>query len=82
MDNVLWPGITEQEVPWPNHTDFLDYELELGLVIGKAGRNLVHMYVYQEGAARDTGKPEDAKSAPASMRASVWRLSLPEHSGY
>jgi 2-keto-4-pentenoate hydratase/2-oxohepta-3-ene-1,7-dioic acid hydratase in catechol pathway len=31
----------EQEVPWPNYTDFLDYELELGLVIGKAGRNLV-----------------------------------------
>jgi 2-keto-4-pentenoate hydratase/2-oxohepta-3-ene-1,7-dioic acid hydratase in catechol pathway len=30
----------EQEVPWPNYTNFLDYELELGLVIGRTGRNL------------------------------------------
>src|SRR6266567_9221638 len=30
----------EQEVPWPNYTDHMDYELEFGLVIGKSGRNL------------------------------------------
>jgi 2-keto-4-pentenoate hydratase/2-oxohepta-3-ene-1,7-dioic acid hydratase in catechol pathway len=30
----------EQEVTWPNYTDHMDYELELGLVIGKSGRNL------------------------------------------
>jgi 2-keto-4-pentenoate hydratase/2-oxohepta-3-ene-1,7-dioic acid hydratase in catechol pathway len=30
----------EQEVPWPNYTNYMDYELELGFVIGKAGRNL------------------------------------------
>jgi 2-keto-4-pentenoate hydratase/2-oxohepta-3-ene-1,7-dioic acid hydratase in catechol pathway len=30
----------EQEVPWPNYTDHMDYELEIGLVIGKSGRNL------------------------------------------
>jgi 2-keto-4-pentenoate hydratase/2-oxohepta-3-ene-1,7-dioic acid hydratase in catechol pathway len=30
----------EQEVPWPNYTGYMDYELELGLVVGKAGRNL------------------------------------------
>jgi len=29
-----------QEVSWPNYTDHMDYELELGLVIGKTGRNL------------------------------------------
>jgi 2-keto-4-pentenoate hydratase/2-oxohepta-3-ene-1,7-dioic acid hydratase in catechol pathway len=30
----------DQEAPWPNYTEFMDYELELGLVIGKSGRNL------------------------------------------
>jgi 2-keto-4-pentenoate hydratase/2-oxohepta-3-ene-1,7-dioic acid hydratase in catechol pathway len=30
----------EQEVPWPNYTSHMDYELELGLVIGKIGSNL------------------------------------------
>jgi 2-keto-4-pentenoate hydratase/2-oxohepta-3-ene-1,7-dioic acid hydratase in catechol pathway len=30
----------DQEVPWPNYTESMDYELELGLVIGKRGRNL------------------------------------------
>ena len=30
----------EQEVSWPNYTEYMDYELELGLVIGKTGRNL------------------------------------------
>ncbi len=30
----------EQKVPWPNYTDHMDYELEIGLVIGKNGRNL------------------------------------------
>ncbi len=30
----------EQEVTWPNYTAHMDYELEIGLVIGKIGRNL------------------------------------------
>ena len=30
----------EQEVVWPGYTEHMDYELELGLVIGKRGRNL------------------------------------------
>ena len=30
----------EQEVPWPNYTEHMDYELELGFVLGKTGRNL------------------------------------------
>src|SRR3954468_7873315 len=28
------------EVPWPHYTDYLDYELELGFVVGKVGRDL------------------------------------------
>jgi 2-keto-4-pentenoate hydratase/2-oxohepta-3-ene-1,7-dioic acid hydratase in catechol pathway len=30
----------DEEVVWPSYTDFMDYELELGFVIGKPGRNL------------------------------------------
>ncbi|WP_382306839.1 fumarylacetoacetate hydrolase family protein [Herbiconiux sp. UC225_62] len=27
-------------IPWPNYTQRLDYELELGIVVGRSGRNL------------------------------------------
>ncbi len=30
----------EDEIPWPHYTRAMDYELELGIVIGKAGRDL------------------------------------------
>jgi 2-keto-4-pentenoate hydratase/2-oxohepta-3-ene-1,7-dioic acid hydratase in catechol pathway len=30
----------EHEVPWPDYTQKMDYELELGFVIGRAGRDL------------------------------------------
>jgi 2-keto-4-pentenoate hydratase/2-oxohepta-3-ene-1,7-dioic acid hydratase in catechol pathway len=30
----------EAEVPWPNYTQRMDYELELGFVVGRSGRNL------------------------------------------
>jgi 2-keto-4-pentenoate hydratase/2-oxohepta-3-ene-1,7-dioic acid hydratase in catechol pathway len=30
----------EDEVPWPHYTRAMDYELELGIVVGKAGRDL------------------------------------------
>jgi 2-keto-4-pentenoate hydratase/2-oxohepta-3-ene-1,7-dioic acid hydratase in catechol pathway len=30
----------EQEVPWPDYTRRMDYELELGFVIGRAGKDL------------------------------------------
>jgi 2-keto-4-pentenoate hydratase/2-oxohepta-3-ene-1,7-dioic acid hydratase in catechol pathway len=30
----------EQEVPWPAYSDTIDFELELGIVIGKTARNL------------------------------------------
>lgn len=52
----------EQEVPWPNYTNYMDYELELGLVIGKSGRNLTpqaamsHLFgvtIYNDFSARD-----------------------------
>ena len=52
----------EEEVPWPSYTDHLDYELELGLVIGKTGRNLTpaealtHLFgvtIFNDFSARD-----------------------------
>jgi 2-keto-4-pentenoate hydratase/2-oxohepta-3-ene-1,7-dioic acid hydratase in catechol pathway len=30
----------EEEIPWPHYTRAMDYELELGIVIGRAGRDL------------------------------------------
>jgi 2-keto-4-pentenoate hydratase/2-oxohepta-3-ene-1,7-dioic acid hydratase in catechol pathway len=30
----------EQTVPWPDYTQRMDYELELGFVVGRSGRNL------------------------------------------
>jgi 2-keto-4-pentenoate hydratase/2-oxohepta-3-ene-1,7-dioic acid hydratase in catechol pathway len=30
----------DDEVAWPHYSDHMDYELELGIVIGRAGRNL------------------------------------------
>lgn len=34
---VLGP---EDEIPWPHYTDQMDYELELGIVIGRGGRDI------------------------------------------
>jgi 2-keto-4-pentenoate hydratase/2-oxohepta-3-ene-1,7-dioic acid hydratase in catechol pathway len=57
----------DQEVPWPNYTEFMDYELELGLVIGKSGRNLtpnealkhlVGITVLNDFSARDIQRQE------------------------
>jgi 2-keto-4-pentenoate hydratase/2-oxohepta-3-ene-1,7-dioic acid hydratase in catechol pathway len=30
----------EDEIPWPHYTDHMDYELELGIVVGKPGRDI------------------------------------------
>jgi 2-keto-4-pentenoate hydratase/2-oxohepta-3-ene-1,7-dioic acid hydratase in catechol pathway len=30
----------DDEVPWPHYSDYMDYELELGIVIGRGGRDL------------------------------------------
>ncbi len=52
----------EADVPWPNYTNHMDYELELGLVIGKTGRNLTpdealtHLFgvtIFNDFSARD-----------------------------
>ncbi len=52
----------EQQVTWPNYTQSMDYELELGLVIGKSGRNLApqdalsHLFgvtIFNDFSARD-----------------------------
>lgn len=57
----------EQEVRWPNYTDYMDYELELGFVIGKSGRNLrpqeafSHLFgvtILNDFSARDIQGPE------------------------
>jgi 2-keto-4-pentenoate hydratase/2-oxohepta-3-ene-1,7-dioic acid hydratase in catechol pathway len=57
----------EQEVPWPNYTERMDYELELGFVIGKPGRNLTpqtaleHLFgvtIFNDFSARDIQGPE------------------------
>ena len=59
----------EQEVPWPNYTGRMDYELELGFVIGKSGRNLSpeealeHLFgvtIFNDFSARDIQGPEMA----------------------
>jgi 2-keto-4-pentenoate hydratase/2-oxohepta-3-ene-1,7-dioic acid hydratase in catechol pathway len=52
----------EQEVPWPDYTQRLDYELELGFVVGRAGRDLApeqaraHLFgvtIFDDFSARD-----------------------------
>ena len=57
----------EQEVPWPNYTDYMDYELEIGFVVGKSGRNLspqealAHLFgvtILNDFSARDVQGPE------------------------
>jgi 2-keto-4-pentenoate hydratase/2-oxohepta-3-ene-1,7-dioic acid hydratase in catechol pathway len=65
----------EQEVPWPNYTDHMDYELELGFVIGKSGHNLVpqealsHLFgvtIFNDFSARDIqGKEMHSGFGPA-----------------
>jgi 2-keto-4-pentenoate hydratase/2-oxohepta-3-ene-1,7-dioic acid hydratase in catechol pathway len=57
----------EDEVPWPHYAQVMDYELELGLVIGKAGRNvrpedamnyLFGVTMFNDFSARDMQKRE------------------------
>lgn len=52
----------EQEVPWPDYTQRMDYELELGFVIGRAGKDLTpeqahaHLFgvtIFNDFSARD-----------------------------
>ncbi len=59
----------EQEVPWPSYTEWMDYELELGFVIGKTGCNLTpqealtHLFgvtIFNDFSARDIQGPEMA----------------------
>lgn len=57
----------EQEVRWPSYTKVMDYELELGFVIGKPGLNLTphnaldHLFgvtILNDFSARDVQGPE------------------------
>jgi 2-keto-4-pentenoate hydratase/2-oxohepta-3-ene-1,7-dioic acid hydratase in catechol pathway len=52
----------DEEVPWPAYTESMDYELELGFVVGRAGRDLDpgeaagHLFgvtIYSDFSARD-----------------------------
>lgn len=52
----------EQEVPWPDYTQKMDYELELGFVIGSSGKDLTpeqaraHLFgvtIFNDFSARD-----------------------------
>lgn len=58
---------TNSEVHWPTYTEKLDYELEFGIFIGKAGRNIspeaAHNHIagytiYNDFSARDTQMQE------------------------
>lgn len=57
----------DADIPWPSYTDELDHELELAVVIGKAGRNisrgdaLDHVFgvtIWNDLSARDTQRRE------------------------
>jgi len=59
----------EEEVLWPSYTDILDYELELGMVIGRSGKNIKekdaskHIFgftILNDISARDIQKKEMA----------------------
>jgi 2-keto-4-pentenoate hydratase/2-oxohepta-3-ene-1,7-dioic acid hydratase in catechol pathway len=63
-DAILGP---DDEVAWPYYSDELDYELELGIVIGRAGRNLtpetaldhvLGLTVFNDFSARDIQRRE------------------------
>jgi 2-keto-4-pentenoate hydratase/2-oxohepta-3-ene-1,7-dioic acid hydratase in catechol pathway len=68
----------EQEVPWPNYTGYMDYELELGFVIGKTGRNLApeealtHLFgvtIFNDFSARDIqGREMSSGFGPAKSK--------------
>jgi 2-keto-4-pentenoate hydratase/2-oxohepta-3-ene-1,7-dioic acid hydratase in catechol pathway len=58
---------TGDEILWPAYTDVLDYELELGMIIGKDGKNIkvedAHNYIFgytilNDISARDIQKKE------------------------
>jgi len=65
----------EWEVPWPGYTQAMDYELELGFVVGKAGRDLVpeealgHIFgvtIFNDFSARDIqGREMESGLGPA-----------------
>ena len=63
---VLGP---EDEIPWPHYSEHMDYELELGIVIGVSGRNIepedasahiLGLTVFNDFSARDIQMKEMA----------------------
>lgn len=58
---------TNEEILWPSYTDVLDYELELGMIIGRDGKNIkekdAHKHIFgftilNDVSARDIQKKE------------------------
>jgi len=70
-DSVIGP---EEVIPWPRYSDFLDFELEYGIYIGKEGRNIPRekaqeyiagYTIFNDVSARDIQMEEmDAKLGP------------------
>lgn len=68
----------EETVPWPAYAQLLDYELELGFVIGRAGKNLTpeeaasHLFgvtILNDFSARDTQAHEmNGRLGPAKSK--------------
>ena len=66
VHGILGPG---DELPWPHYSEHMDYELELGIVIGRAGRDLtpetaldhvLGLTVFNDFSARDIQRREMA----------------------
>ena len=62
-------GGPDDEIPWPHYSNQLDYELELGIVIGRSGRDLtpenaldhvLGLTVFNDFSARDIQRREMA----------------------
>lgn len=58
---------TQEEILWPSYTDVLDYELELGMIIGRDGKNIkeeeAHKHIFgftilNDVSARDIQRKE------------------------
>ena len=72
---LLGPG---DECPWPSYTDYLDFELELALIIGRSGRDIAprdahrHIFgftIFNDFSARDVqGKEVSAWLGPAKSK--------------
>lgn len=73
-DSMVHPGA---EVTWPSYSEQMDYELELGAVIGKQGRNIssaeaneyiAGFTVFNDFSARDTQREMNVGMGPSKSK--------------